>query len=243
LVQHLENSAAKIELGYWAIRGLGQPIRFLLAFADAQFSEVRLGANPDGTLITDRLAESADWDEHKKSIDFPFPNLPYLIDSSGPNEVRLTQSNAVIRYLGRRFDLYGDSDQERAAIDVLQDEAYDFRNRIIDTTYVEKTEYPETLAEFIAKALPRYIDRFDQYLQLTGSTSHFVGERISLVDFILYEMIWQTSVMVPGSITDKNRPSLYAFMKSFEKIPRIAAYMSHSSYIERPINSIRTAFI
>ncbi|MDA9981841.1 glutathione S-transferase [Gammaproteobacteria bacterium] len=242
MVQRLENSAAKIELGYWAIRGLGQPIRFLLAFAEVPFSEVRLGAYPDGTLITDRSVESADWEEHKKTIEFPFPNLPYLIDSSGPNEVRLTQSNAVMRYLGRRFDLYGDCESDRAAIDVLQDEAYDFRNWIIKTAYVETTEYSESLAEFIATAIPRYVDRFEQYLLSTGAPSHFVGERISLVDFILYELIWQTSVMVPGSITDNNRPSLFAFIESFANIPQIAAYMLQSSYIERPINSLWTAF-
>ena len=242
MVQRLENPAAKIELGYWAIRGLGQPIRFLLAFAEAPFSEVRLGANPDGTLITDKSVESADWDEHKKTIEFPFPNLPYLIDTSGPNELRLTQSNAILRHLGRRFDLYGDCESDRAAIDVLQDEAYDFRNRIIETTYVEATEYPDTLAEFIATAIPRYVDRFEQYLKSTGTNWHFVGERISLVDFSLYELIWQTSVMVPGSITDNNRPSLFAFIESFANIPQIADYMLQSSYIERPINSVWTAF-
>jgi len=242
LVQRLENPAAQIELGYWAIRGLGQPVRFLLAFAEVPFSEVRLGAYPDGTLITDKSVESADWDEHKKTIEFPFPNLPYLIDTSGPNELRLTQSNAITRYLGRRFDLYGDCEPDRAAIDVLQDEAYDFRNRIIETAYVETTEYSEALAGFIATAIPHYVDRFEQYLQSTGTISHFVGERISLVDFILYELIWQTSVMVPGSITENNRPSLFAFIESFANIPQIAAYMLQSSYIERPINSIWAAF-
>ena len=242
MVQRLENHEAKIELGYWAIRGLGQPIRFLLAFAEIPFSEVRLGANQDGTLITDKSVESADWDEHKKTLEFPFPNLPYLIDKSGPGELHLTQSNAVMRHLGRRFDLYGDSESDRAAIDVLQDEAYDYRNWIIETTYVEQTEYPKTLSEFIATAIPRYVDRFEQYLQSTGTTSHFVGKRISLVDFILYELIWQTSVMIPDSITVNNRPSLFAFIESFANIPQITAYMLQSTYIERPINSIWTAF-
>jgi len=242
VVQRLENSAAKMELGYWAIRGLGQPIRFLLAYVDVPFAEVRLGANPDGTLITDRSVEDADWDDHKKTIEFPFPNLPYLIDASGPNEVRLTQSNAIMRYLGRRFNLYGDSESDRAAIDVLQDEAYDFRNQIIETTYVETAEYPETLAKFTTTAIPRYVDRFEQYLHSTGTNSHFGGTRISLVDFILYELIWQTSVMVPDSITENNRPNLFAFIESFVNIPQIAAYMSQSTYIEQPINSVWAAF-
>ena len=68
MVQRIENARAKIELGYWAIRGLGKPIRFLLSLAKVPFSEVRLGANPYGTLITDKSAESADWEEHKLFI-------------------------------------------------------------------------------------------------------------------------------------------------------------------------------
>jgi len=242
MVQRIEKPEAKIELGYWAIRGLGQPIRFLLTFVGVPFSEVRLGANPDGTLITDKQVESEDWDRHKNEIDIPFPNLPYLKDTSGSDEVRLTQSNAILRYLGRRFDLYGDSELERAAIDMIQEEAYDFRNWIIETTYVEKNEYPGTLANFITTVIPRYVDRFEQHLQSTGTTTHFVGQRISLVDFVLYELIWQTSVMVPGSVTDSNRPNLFAFLESFENIPRIASYMLESNYIERPINSVWTAF-
>ena len=107
MVQRLKDPSAKIELGYWAIRGLGQPIRFLLAFVGVPVSEVRLGANPDGTLITDKSMESADWDGHRNEIEFPFPNLPYLIDNSGPDEIRLTQSNAILRHLGRQWDLDG----------------------------------------------------------------------------------------------------------------------------------------
>jgi glutathione S-transferase len=242
MVHRITDPAARIVLGYWAIRGLGQPIRFLLAFVGVPFSEVRIGANPDGTLITDKSVESADWEGHKNQIEFPFPNLPYLIDKTGPDEIRLTQSNAILRHLGRQFDLYGDSELDRAAIDVLQDEAYDYRNWIVETTYVEQSEYPEALARFTAIAIPRYIDRFEKHLQSTGTTTHFAGNRISLVDFILYELIWQTSMMVPGSVSGGNRPNLFAFIESFEIIPEITSYMSQSSYIERPINSIWTAF-
>ena len=241
-MQRLGHCAADIQLGYWALRGLGQPIRFLLAFVKEPFSEIRLGAHPDGSLMNDRSLESADWDEHKHNIQFAFPNLPYLIDTSGPQEIRLTQSNAIFRYLGRRFDLYGDNEAQRCEIDMLQDEAYDYRNWIIETTYVSKTDYPDRLAEFIASAIPRYLDRFEDYLAASAMTSHFVGSRISLVDFILYELIWQTSVMVPGSITDTQRVNLFKFIESFESIPQIATYRMGPDYLDRPINSTWTAF-
>ena len=135
MVRRIDTPQAEFELGYWDIRGLAQPIRFLLAYAKAPFSEVRIGVNQDGSLIAD---EATDWEAHKHSLGVAFPNLPYLIDKSGPTEVRLTQSNAVLRYLARRFDLYGDSEAEQITIDVLQEEAYDFRNHIVKAVYTHR---------------------------------------------------------------------------------------------------------
>ena len=151
MVQRIEQAGAEFELGYWAIRGLGQPIRFLLAHAEVAFSEVRLGVNQDGSIVAD---ESHDWTTHKDTLSVPFPNLPFLIDSSGPAEVRLTQSNAVMRYLARRFDYCGDTASDQICIDVLQDEAYDLRNSIVETVYTLGAEYKAVFDEFTSTAVP-----------------------------------------------------------------------------------------
>ena len=239
MVQRIEQLGAKFEFGYWAIRGLGQPIRFLLTHAETAFSEIRLGVAQDGS-ITDN--ESDDWTTHKGTLSLPFPNLPYLIDSSGHTEVRLTQSNAIMRHLARRLDYYGDTELDRICIDVLQDEAYDLRNSIVNTVYILGAKYRAALDEFTSIAVPRYLGGLENYLSNRGIHTHFVGSRISLVDFILYELIWQVSIMVPGSVTHTHRPGLRAFINAFEEIPQIAAYMAHSDYIDRPINSIWASF-
>ena len=239
MVKRINQVGAELELGYWAIRGLGQPIRFLLAHAEVAFSEVRLGVNQDGSGVAD---ESHDWEIHKGALSMPFPNLPYLIDSSGPTKVQLTQSNAVMRYLARRFDYYGDTESDRIWIDILQDEAYDFRNLIISTAYTLGTEYQVAFNEFTSTAVPRYLDGFENHLSNRGIHTHFVGSRISLVDFILYELIWQVSIMVPGSVTNIHRVSLWTFIEAFAKIPQIATYMASSDYIDRPINSPWASF-
>lgn len=231
--QTIEQQDADLTLGYWAIRGLGQPIRFLLTYADAAFIDVRYGLNQDGTTPDEPLA---DWFDCKPDIGLAFPNLPYLIDTGAEEEIRVTQSNSVLRYLARRFDLYGDSEADRVMIDVIQDEAYDFRNQIIKTAYTPEKGYQEALVEFASTTVPRYLDGFETHLETSGRNTHFVGGRISLVDFILYELIWQTAVMVPGSISLNNRGRIFAFVDAFEKIPRISAYMALATYIERPIN-------
>ena len=231
--QTIEHEDATLVLGYWAIRGLAQPIRFLLTYAEAAFTEVRYGLNDDGTTPDD---PRADWLDNKAGIGLPFPNLPYLIDTGAAGEIRATQSNSVMRYLARCFDLYGNDETDRVTIDVIQDEAYDFRNEIVRTAYTPEREYRDALVQFTSTTVPRYLDGFEAYLDKRDTSSHFVGERISLVDFILYELIWQTAVMVPGSTSTNNRPRLFAFIESFERIPQIAAYMKRDTYIERPIN-------
>ena len=241
MVQKLIQKNADITLGYWGIRGLGQPIRFLLVSADVPFSEIRLGVLQDGTLLNENK-EDEDWGRVRATLDMPFPNLPFLVDDSEEPPVNLSQSNAILRYLARRFDFYGDSESDRIEIDVLQDEAYDFRNEIIDTAYTLDESYTAKFENFSTNTLPRYLDSFEAYLAQRKQKYFFVGKRLSLVDFILYELFWQMTLMVPNSISELNRPTLFAFIKAFEKEPRIANYLKSENYIERPINSPWASF-
>ncbi|MFT5505569.1 MAG: glutathione S-transferase [Gammaproteobacteria bacterium] len=233
--QKLVQENADITLGYWGIRGLAQPIRFLLTSADVPFSEVRLGVLQDGTLMSEDQ-ENEDWERDRSTLEMPFPNLPYLIDTSGGALVSLSQSNAILRYLARCFDFYGDSESDRIEIDVLQDEAYDFRNEIIVTVYTLGEGYAAVFDHFSSNTLPHYLGNFEAYLAGRDNKNFFVGSRLSLVDFVLYELFWQMTLMVPSSITASNRPTLFAFVKAFEKEPRIAKYQQSENYIEHPIN-------
>ena len=95
MVQKLIQENADITLGYWGIRGLAQPIRFLLVSAGVPFSEVRLGVLQDGTLL-EKDEEGEDWSSLRSTLDMPFPNLPYLIDTGGDSPVSLSQSNITI---------------------------------------------------------------------------------------------------------------------------------------------------
>ena len=241
LPQDQANNTPGITLGYWGIRGLAQPIRFLLTCAEVPFTEVRLGVFEDGSLMSKEL-EDLEWAKVRARLDMPFPNLPYLIDSSEIPPVQLTQSNAILRYLARRYNFYGESELERTEIDVLQDQAYDFRNAIIKTAYTMGDEYHNVFKQFATDALPRHLDSFEHYLADRDSQKYFVGNRLSLVDFILYELLWQITKMVPSSITASNNSTLFAFIQQFELIPQIAAYMKSNNYINKPINSLWASF-
>jgi hypothetical protein len=144
------------------IRGLAQPIRYLLISADVPFSEIRLGVLQDSTPLSED-EENEEWEVVRSTLDMPFPNLPYLIDTSGGSRVCLSQSNAILRYLARRFNFYGGSESERIEIDVLQDEAYDFRNEIINTVYTSVENYASVFEQFSTNIVPRYLNSFETY--------------------------------------------------------------------------------
>ena len=227
MVQKLVEENAEITLGYWGIRGLAQPIRFLLVCAGVPFSEVRLGVLQDGTLLAEDK-EDEDWGRVRSTLVMPFPNLPYLIDTSRAPPVSLSQSNAILRYLARRFDYYGDAETDRI--------------EIIETAYTLGEGYGAAYENFSTNTLPRYLDNFEACLGGRENRRFFVGNRLSLVDFVLYELFWQMTLMVPNSITESSRPTLFAFIDAFENMPSIASYRQSENYIEHPINSPWASF-
>jgi hypothetical protein len=95
MAQRLIQENTDITLGYWGIRGLAQPIRYLLISADVPFSEIRLGVLQNSTLLSED-EENEEWEVVRSTLDMPFPNLPYLIDTSGSSRICLSQSNASV---------------------------------------------------------------------------------------------------------------------------------------------------
>eukprot|EP00965_Chrysotila_dentata_P143823 4752001-Pleurochrysis_carterae.AAC.2 len=83
-------------LGYWAIRGLAEPIRLLHAYLEVDLEEHRYGAPmlPAG----DRPISA--WPETKRQLahDMALPNLPYYIDG----RVKLSEAASIMRYVCER---------------------------------------------------------------------------------------------------------------------------------------------
>ena len=66
--------------------------------------------------------------------DLDFPNLPYYVDG----DVKLTQSNAILRHLGRQHGLYGLDDNHASEIDMLLDTGRDIKMGLILPNVVMK---------------------------------------------------------------------------------------------------------
>jgi hypothetical protein len=67
------------------------------------------------------------WDTQKSKLGLAFPNLPWYIDG----DVKLTQSNAIIRHIGRKHNLFGKNVEEASEIDMLIDTSGDILAAIV----------------------------------------------------------------------------------------------------------------
>ncbi|XP_071523420.1 glutathione S-transferase Mu 4-like [Panulirus ornatus] len=146
-------------LGYWNIRGLAQPIRLLLEYVGTEFEDkyYECGPAPD--------YNKSCWFDTKFSFGFDFPNLPYYIDG----DVKVTQSNAILRYIARKHGMCGKTEEEMIRVDILENQAMDFRNGFVRLCYLEYNVKKQQYLD----ALPKTIKLFSDFL---GSRTWFAGD-------------------------------------------------------------------
>uniref|UniRef100_A0A8D2FC55 glutathione transferase n=1 Tax=Theropithecus gelada TaxID=9565 RepID=A0A8D2FC55_THEGE len=102
-------------LGYWDIRGLAHAIRLLLEYTDSNYEEkkYRMGHAPD--------YDRSQWLNEKFKLGLDFPNLPYLIDGTH----KITQSNAILRYIARKHNLCGETEEEKIRVHIMKNQTMD----------------------------------------------------------------------------------------------------------------------
>ena len=71
------------------------------------------------------------WTDIKDKLGLDFPNLPFFIDG----DVKITQSNAILRYIARKHGLCGDSVEEKTRVDMMADCAMDLRSGMVRLAY------------------------------------------------------------------------------------------------------------
>ena len=89
----VDTNSGDIILGYWKIRGLAAPIRYMLHTLGVTFQDITYdtGDAPD--------FDKSSWLDVKETLGLEYPNLPYLIDG----EVKLTETIAIMQYIARRY--------------------------------------------------------------------------------------------------------------------------------------------
>ena len=63
--------------------------------------------------------------------------MPYLIDG----DVKLTQTFAILKYLGRKHNLVPKNEEEHRRIDLIEAEAMDIRSKWVGLVYSSSADF------------------------------------------------------------------------------------------------------
>jgi len=192
-----------LKLNYWALHGLGGQIRFLLEYANANYE--------DNQITMDKAEE---WFATKETLGLAYPNLPWLSDG----DVKICESMAIMKYLGRKFQLAPTSENERILADQTEGFLIDLRTKLARVAY-DKDTYEKSKAEFLELA-PKKLSYLNDLL---GKNEYVVGSKMTYVDVIVYDVLMFISKFEPKLVSEQ--ANLVRFVEKIEKIPRLAAYL------------------
>jgi len=196
----------EFDLVYYPVRGRAEVARLIFEETGTPFRNTATGDEDlKGNL--------------KPSGDLAFGQVPLLKHGS----FKLVQSNAISRYLGRHFNLYGKNSRERAQIDVVIDGVEDFRVKLNKLVYVDKYS-DEARPKYVNEVLKLWLGYFETLLlKNSGGHGFFVGDNLSIGDFAVYEILDVHNFHFPDSLS--SFPLLKQFHARIESRPNIAAYL------------------
>uniref|UniRef100_A0A7S4IF88 glutathione transferase n=1 Tax=Prymnesium polylepis TaxID=72548 RepID=A0A7S4IF88_9EUKA len=215
---------AAVTVAYWAIRGLAQPIRLLLEYTGTPYTDKKYEQGPAPDF------DKSCWFDVKDTVlgEYPFPNLPYLIDG----DLVVTQSNAIVRHLARTSGLLGSTTEAAARCDIMLEEGMDLRNRTVGMAYRPPGgDYDGALPAY-EETLRAHLTKCSKYL---GSSKWFAGDELTACDFVIYELLDQNALMVKGVLDAYS--NLKDYHARFRALPEIAAYLASDRCIVFPCNN------
>jgi glutathione S-transferase len=224
-------NAATYELFYWpSIQGRGEFVRLALEAAGAAYRDVaRLPAEEGGgvRVLTALLAET--------SGGGPFFAPPLLRHGA----VTLSQTAAILQYLGPRLGLVPDDEASRLKAHHLQLtitdfvlEAHDTHHPIASSLYYhdQKPEAARRAELFIKNRIPKYLGYFERVLEgnAAGDAEHAVGSALSYVDLSLFQIVAGLGYAFPRAMSrlTSTLPRLVALHEQVAAVPAVAAYLA-----------------
>ena len=184
-----------METGYWAVQGLGQPMRLLIAQTGEKWTDKKY------TMENAQEWFAQDKPEVGKST--KFPNLPYLKDG----DFTVTQSGAILRYLGDKFGYMGKDVKTRANSEILFGVLFD----LWQTFYKLQTS-GENYAKNKAETLEKIKTTLGPVCAHLKQNKFMAGDDLTWVDFYaIYELTLLSS-----------------WSNDIKKMPEIASYLENT---------------
>ncbi|KAF9307550.1 Glutathione S-transferase S1 [Linnemannia elongata] len=198
---------------YWDISCVAATARDMLAYGKA--------------IWTDEVHNKTDgWNER---IATPYEVLPLLnVIAPDGKELVLSESIVIDQYLAKKFNLLGNNEWEEWTIKAHYSNIHYLRERsLMKMTWTWSDKRAEALELFLEKTLPDFIASHEFHLRGNGSNGHYVGDRLSLADIHLVNVMDHFSQLPNGerftALFTKSE-LLTKVRRNVESNPQIAAW-------------------
>lgn len=199
-----------MQIIYFFLRGRAEAIRTLLVEQGVEYEE------------QDVMPMEKWLNEWKPKM--AFGQCPMLIDG----DVELVQSNAILRYLARKYDLYGSTNQEAARVDMINDGVEDLRGAYTVLIY---QNYEEGKDAYV-KALPDKLRPFENLLKDTKG--YILGEKMTFADYNLFDLLDIHLTLAPNCLD--SFPALQSYHARVLNRPGVQKRRNSQNFKDMKIN-------
>ncbi|KXZ45600.1 hypothetical protein GPECTOR_53g93 [Gonium pectorale] len=201
---------------YFPVRGRAEVMKLAIAYGGEDFE-----------------LELVNYEDMKKDTDaYKFGQCPRLIDG----DVDMVQSNAICRYLARKYGLYGKSDAETNAVDEILEGVESLRTKYLTLVYQDKladepkAAYwkthcdPESAAARNGGAHLAYLSRLLKRNSAGGGKA-LVGSDVTMADLQVFDIV-DLHARIFGDELKAAYPDLIAFHEHIAGLPGIKEYLA-----------------
>ena len=193
------NNSNSITIGYWSTKGLGSVCRQVVIFAGHKLIARNYKLQPviDNNNVS---FDGSDW-TNKDKIELKkrnsLINLPYMeiIDDDDQKHL-ISQSNACLLYLGRKFKMLGSNEVEQTRCEQLLLETNDLRGIITSfayTHFINKDLEKEAAKEVFTRAFQKNdagkMQKFEHWLSSNDNSMFLLNNNVSIPDFNLFDIL------------------------------------------------------
>ena len=191
------------KLHYFKGRGRAETTRWMLAINNIEFINIS-------------IEDHNEFDNLKAKGILPFSQLPLL----EYDNLKLSQSGAMVSFLARKGNLYGETEEETLWCDMLIGAVGDFNIPAMQFAFKDDKE---EAARNLDASLKKFGKKFEYILSQNGG-EYLVGEKLSVADIIMCESL--TSFLEFSPICLKDYPKLRHLQEKVVSEPNIEIYLN-----------------
>ena len=242
-----------VTVGYWSTKGLGAVCRMVVLYSGRSLKAKNYKLQP--VINENNLTfDGSEWhnnDKIKLKKRNSLINLPYIeLNNSFGEAILISQSNACLSFLGRKFDMFGKNEVDTSKCEQLLLETNDLRSVITSFAYTHfenKDLEHEAAKDVFTRAFQNNnagkIQKFENWLNNNDyETNHFlINNEITIPDFNLFDILdfYIEFLKYYNFVNNKDNknifnelgyPNISKFYNHFIQLPKMQKYLNSIFY-------------